>query len=373
MRILSHYFVARFLGLFSTVLVVAVLLLATIELVLNLDDASSFGRNDSQLQARDASTALLDTLRYLGVRLTSYYLADILPIASFVSVFVVFALSGRAMELIATAAGGIRPARIVLPVLATALILSLAAGLLHETLILRAEQIFMDEGRRGRDRGFDFSRDAFWYRMGRTITKVTRADPQTRTLHGVEIFERDEQGLVRRVIRTPEVLIDHDGVWRIQQASIWHFDPADIESQPVLEEGVTLTLDLDTLKGDRLLGADPALLPLPDLARYLKESAPHTSSARRRLENRYHERRANPWLVLLFAWMAIPFALRIDERGHYVRPAIAAVATLGLYFLIESAGRTLTLQELIPAGLTPWVPMGLFAIASALAIRRRSV
>ena len=71
---------SRFLGLFATVLAAAFLVLATIELVLNLDDMSTFVRSDA---GSDAAGGVVDTLRYLGLRLTSYYLADVIPIASF--------------------------------------------------------------------------------------------------------------------------------------------------------------------------------------------------------------------------------------------------------------------------------------------------
>ena len=142
-RILSHYFVGRFLGLFAMVLAVAFLLLATIELVLNLDDVSAFdaarSAQSDTLSGSAALALLVNTFRYLGLRLTSYYLRDILPIASFIAVFLVFAIAGRGMERVAIEAGGIRPLRIVLPVLAAALILSLGTAILHETVILRAE------------------------------------------------------------------------------------------------------------------------------------------------------------------------------------------------------------------------------------------
>jgi NhaP-type Na+/H+ or K+/H+ antiporter len=82
-RILSHYFVARFLGLFSTILVGALILVATVELVLNLDDMASFGHETPSV------------FRYLWVRLASYYLSDLLPIASFLAAFVAFAWAGR--------------------------------------------------------------------------------------------------------------------------------------------------------------------------------------------------------------------------------------------------------------------------------------
>ncbi len=369
-RILSHYFVGRFLGLFAMVLAVAFLLLATIELVLNLDDVSAFdAARSAQSEALSSSALLANTLRYLGLRLTSYYLRDILPIASFIAVFLVFAIAGRGMERVAIEAGGIRPLRIVLPVLAAALILSLGTAILHETVILRAEQIWSGESHHRKD-PIDFGRDAFWVHKGATITNVAHADPETRTLHDVEIFERNAAGVVQRVVRADRVRIADDGLWQIENARVWRFDPEDDRAAPSFESTARLVLDLDSLRGDMMLGADPGLLPLRDLAGYLARSGSEPSSVSRRARARFHERLSSPWLVFVFALGAMPFALRIDGRDRIAGPAVAAVVALGLYFLAESAGRTLAQQDLVPVAATPWAVMGLACLAAGIATRR---
>ena len=377
MRILSRYFIGRFLGLFSMVLAVAFLVLATIELVLNLDDVSAFDatHNTHNTSSADPTPGsgmsgiapLLNALRYLGLRLTSYYLADVLPIASFIAVFIVFAIAGRTMELLAIEAGGIRPIRIVGPILAAALILSLATAVLHETVILRAAQIWSGGIRNDQDQ-INFRRDAFWFHRGSTITNVGHSDPETRTLYAVEIFERSPTGAVIRVVRADRVQITEDGLWHIEDAQIWKFDADDISADPILENSTSAILDLDSLGGDLLLGADPELLPLADLSRYLESTPQETSSTLRRARLRYHERLSSPWHVLVFAWLAMPFALRIDERGHIAGPAAAAVVALGLFFLVESAGNTLAREALIPIWITPWLNISFFSLAAAIGV-----
>jgi lipopolysaccharide export system permease protein len=366
-RILSHYFVARFLGLFSTVLAAAVILLVTIEMVLNLDDMASF--TSAGADASENPSAF----RYLWVRLASYYLADLVPIAAFIAVFIAFAWAGRSMELVAIQAGGIRILRVIVPVLGTALILSCATAILHETLILRAQQIWSAEARGDRHE-IDFGRRAFWHQRGRAITNIAEADPTTRTLRGVEIFERGLTGTVVRVIRTDYVRIGSDGSWQIEDAAIWSFDPDDPALAPQLEEHVSMTLELDTLRGEELLGADAGLLPLPILARYLgREPVEETSSNLRRLTRRYHERLSGPWLVLCFALLALPFALRVGPEGGIARPAVEGIAAVSIFFLLRSAGETLAQEELFPLGITPWLTMGLFAASSLWLLRRRAV
>jgi lipopolysaccharide export LptBFGC system permease protein LptF len=366
-RILSHYFIARFLGLFSTVLVASLIVLATLEIVLNLDDLSAFG---SSARGAEGSTPL-NAARYLWVRLASYYLADLFPLASFVAVFITFAWAGRSLELLAAQSGGIRLQRLVLPVLVTALILSFANAILHETLILRAQQIWSNEAEGSHDQP-DFGREAFWYHKGRTITNITSADPESRTLQGVEIFERGPNGTISRVIRGERVKIADDGVWHLENASIWTFDPEDTTKHPSLEENSSIALDLDSVHGDVLLGADPGILPLRALANYLDTDPSQTSSNLRRLRGRFHERLSSPWLVFVFAWLALPFALHVDQRGRFSGPAAAGISTLGIFYLLQSAGTTISRQELLPVGLTPWLAIFMTLLGTSIALRSRA-
>lgn len=361
MRILSHYFAIRYLGLFATVLTASILILVTIDLVLNLDDVTAF---------EEAPGSTDSLFRYLWLRLMSYYLADLLPITSFVAVFLTFAWAGRAMELVAIQAGGVRLFRIVAPVLACALILSCASAILHETWILQADRSWAAEERGDRQQ-IDFGRRAFWYRSGRAIINVDEANPHDRALSGVEIFERGRGGLIVRVIRTDRVRIEPDGRWVIENGSIWRFNPLDATAPPRLDTHMRIDLDLDTLGGDALLGADPALLPLPLLRRYLEQRpAGETSSRLRRHEARYHERLSSPWLLLVFATLAVPFGLRVERDGRFARPAIEGVTGLAVYFMLRSAGQALAQEQLFPVGVTPWLMIGLSLAGSTWLLRR---
>ena len=395
MRILSHYFVARFLGLFATVFVAAFLILATVELVLNFDDLSSFASSQQHSLLSTAASApgstsatapirpnsqgtglavlgLLGIARSLGIRLASYYLADMIPIVSFLAAFITFAWAGRAMELVGIQAGGIRLLRVIFPVLVTTLILSFATAILHETVVLKSQRISSDQ-HLGEHRQPDFGREAFWYHRGRTITNIAFADAETRTLHGVEIFERGSQGAIVKVIRAEIVRIANDGVWHLERAAVWTFDPLDPTAETTLENHAAMTLDLDAIGGDVLLQADPGVLPIAALADYLAAHPGTSPSNLRKLRNRYHDRLASPWLVLVFAWLALPFALRVDERGHFGPAAAAAVAALSVFFLLRSAGETLAQQELIPVGFAPWAVSLMVILGSAIALRRHQL
>ena len=75
--------------------------------------------------------------------------------------------------------------------------------------------------------------------------------------------------------------------------------------------------------------------------------------------------------ALLFAWLAVPFALRVDGRGHIAGPAVAAVGTISLFYAAQTAGLTLAQRELLPVGVTSWATMALFAVLPILSLRFR--
>lgn len=368
MRILSHYFIARYLGLFLTVLAAALILLIAVELVLQLDTAVLSESPSSSVST--GASSWFGSWQAIGDRLLAYYLPDLLPIVSFIAAFLTFAWAGRSLETVALQAGGIRIGRVILPVIGTALMLSLATAILHETFVLRAEQ---SQRLQGQSPGtpIDFGQKEFWFQKGRTITNVAQADAASRILDDVEIFERGVEGRVERVIRAERVRIADDGRWQVENARIWSFDSAVPDAPPLLEKHPSIVLDLESLGGDALLGAEPGLLPLRSFMRYLDGRGEHLPSRERQLMQRLHQRLSRPWLVLLFAWIALPFALLIDQAGRFIGPALEAAATLGLFFLSRGAGETLVHQGLAPASWATWIPIGLFAATAAFALRRR--
>ena len=371
MRILSHYFIARFFGLFLIVLVAGLAILATIEFVLNLEELSG---SPGIQRGLGPWTTVLQVVEFLWLRVASIYLVDLIAVASFVASFMTFAIAGRRLEGVAIEAGGIRQFRVVLPVLLSACLLSVAAALIHETIVLGAARARLAEAEVDRDE-IDLDRRAFWYHRGPIITNIGHADPTTRTLHDVELFERgrgDESGRVLRIVRAQDVQILPNGVWRFEQASVWIFDPADPLAEPRFETATGLELDLASVPSNTLAEADPASLPIRALARYLAREGSEPSPNARRLAEVYHERLSRPWSVLVLCWLALPFGLRIDRRARIAPAAAAALLALTAFFAVSNAGHALTRMAILPVAVAAWTTPLVFIAVATLAIPRRS-
>ena len=76
---------------------------------------------------------------------------------------------------------------------------------------------------------------------------MAHADRETRTLHDVRIFERDERGRLRRSIVAARIEILDERRWRFEDALVRHFDPDRPQEAARIE----------TLRGEVLEIADP--------------------------------------------------------------------------------------------------------------------
>ncbi|MBK7947728.1 MAG: LptF/LptG family permease [Deltaproteobacteria bacterium] len=372
MRILSHYFIARFYGSFLTVLVAAMGILATVELVLNLEELASL--RDAEGSTGPAGR-LATSMAFLWTRLASLYLSDLLPVAAFAATFLTFAIAGRQLEWIAIEASGIRPLRVILPVIAAAGLLGIGAGILGETVVLRARHIRLVENRFDPDE-IELERRAFWYHRGPIITNIGHADPAARTLHDVELFERgvgDDSGRILRIIRAPAVRILPDGRWHFDEALVWRFDPKDPLAEPRFENARHLELDLESVPRNPLENADPAIAPLETLAHYVSSLADTPSPQGRRLAQAYHQRLSRPVSLLALCWLALPFGIHVDRRGRFAPAATGALLALSGYFALSSAGAALTRLTAIPVGLASWGTPVLALILAGMALVRRRV
>jgi len=336
-RILSRYFASRFLALFALILVVATLALSAVELLLNFDDAMDLRGG--------ADGAFL----YLLLRIPSYYLRELVPVASFAASFFALGLASRWHETTAMKAGGISPLRAALPVLGTAALLAAGSFAVNETWVVRATR----ELRAEQDGSLDFRRGSFWYEREGTVYNVRAADRETRTLRGVSLFERNRDGRLVRSVRAASARILEPGRWRLHDATIRRFEPGRPASAPRVERAERVVLEVGGGDERALLEADPGLLPVGRLREAIalrSEQGEHVH----RLVALLHGRLTDPLSVWLLALLAAPLGLRVAPVGGFGAPALAGVAALVVFFLARSVGTTLSAEGLVPPAAGAW-------------------
>lgn len=355
MQILSRHLLARFLRSFVAILFVLVLAVLIGDLLLDLGD----------LLGDRAATGFATALLGKTLETPARYLPILLPMASFAAAFVTLGTAARSLEITAMKAGGISPLRAILPVLAAAAALAGVALALNETIVLRAARA-VERLEQGRD--FALQRGSFWHGSGDTVYNVRDADPSARRLEGVTILELTPEGRLRRSIQAPSARVARDGRWILEDALVRRFDAGSALDAPATDRHPSFVLPAPRKSDKLLLDEKASTLSIADLETAIRSRG--AGGEVRRFRALLHERLSDPITVLLFAWLAIPLALRVEQTRSLAAPALQGVVVIVAFFFLRNLGATLASQGATPAAWTPWVILASFAAFAAWQLRQ---
>jgi lipopolysaccharide export system permease protein len=346
-RILSRYFLTNYLTFYFAILLASNLVIVVVEMMLNFDEILEY------------RAGIWGVATYLFLRLPSYYLPYLIPVASFGAAFFALGLPARAQELVAIKAGGVSPHRVAVPVLAAAASLSIVTLAINETIVLDAVKEFhrLDQTSAGGD--LFQSRASFWYHRGDFLYNVDTADRATRTLHGVSVYERDRAGRLIRSIEAEQAQISSDHRWHLSDATIRRFDPGNPEAAPDTMRVEETVLTVGDARSIALLGADATTLPLLRLHEYIDAMAREGRNATR-YRALFHARVAEPVTVLLFALLAIPLALAVEQTRSLAVAGLQGIAIVGLYYGAHTTASMVAAGGIAAAVLSPWILLTLF-------------
>jgi lipopolysaccharide export LptBFGC system permease protein LptF len=343
---LSRYITLRFLRFFLGSVTILALVVVIVDMLLNLDEI---------IETKDTLWGALDLL---FMRTASLYLPYLIPFATFAGVFLSLGLAARSLEILAMKAGGISPLRAVLPIFFWAVLISIAALILYETVTVPASSTLNE--RLGVRTGEIYLRSGtIWYHTGRFVYNIRSPDPENETVQDIRVFERNEAGRLIRLIRARQARREAPGVWQFSDATVRSFDPANPEAPPSVERSPEITLELAEDRSPRLLRAELAALPVWTLARHVlsvRASGEKAPGAEALLSVRL----SSPLLVILFALLAVPLALSVEQTRSVALPAVQAALVLFLF---------LSAREYVPrfadvgspgASLAPWLVLTLF-------------
>lgn len=355
MQILSRHLLARFLRSFVAILFVLVLAVLIGDLLLDLGD----------LLGEKAAAGVARALLEKALETPARYLPILLPMASFAAAFLTLGTAARSLEITALKAGGISPLRAILPLLAAAAALTGVALASNETVVLRAARA-VERLEQGRD--FALQRGSFWHGSGDTIYNVRDADPATRTLEGITILELTPAGRLHRSLQAPQARVARDGRWILEGALVRRFEGAALDA-PATERHASLVLPAPQQSDKLLLDERASTLSIADLETAIRSRGEGGGEVRR-FRALLHERLSDPITVLLFAWLAIPLALRVEQTRSLATPALQGVVLIVAFFFAKSLGSTLASQGAAPAALTPWAILMSFAAFAAWQLRQ---
>lgn len=352
MSTLSRYVASRFLRAFVASLVILALSVLVVDMLLNLEEVL------------EAERSIPGVLEYLWLRLVSVYLPYLLPVATFTGAFFAVGLLARSREIVAIKAGGVSPLVALIPVFICSTFIAIGALLANETLTVRASAA-LAKASGATSGGVELRAGTIWYHTGRYVYNIRSADAGSDSVRDIRVFERNEDGRLVRLIHAARArrLAPHE--WRFEGATVRMFDPEAPAAPPKVERAREVKLRLEEERTPTLLQAEISALPVWTLARHL-EAAPEDARARALL----HQRLTAPLLVLLFALLAIPLALRVERTRSLALPALQGVITLFVFLMVREYGVGFAIGSAATATPAPWLIVLAFGGIGAVQIAR---
>ncbi len=351
-RYISVLFLRAFLGS----LLILALVVVIVDMLLNLEDI---------LTTTDTAWS---AIQILLMRSAALYLSYLIPFAVFAGVFLSLGIAARSREFLAMKAGGISPLRAIIPIFLCAVLIAAAALTLNETvsvpassalnehLGMRPGQIYLDSG-------------TIWYHTGRFVYNIHSPDAKEETVRDIRVFERDDAGRLIRLIRAKEARRTAPHVWQFREATVRRFDPESPDTPPAVEHSPEITLELAEERSPRLLRAELATLPIGALARHVisvRASGSRASGA----EALLGQRLSIPLMAILFALLAVPLALLVEQTRSIALPAVQAALILFLFLTAREYAPRFASPGSPEASLVPWLVLTLFFAFGAWRLAR---
>ena len=345
MSTLWRYVATRFLTSFLGAFLILALVLLVVDMLLGLDEIL------------EAHASLRGAVEFLFLRLAALYLPYLVPVAVFAGAFVSLGQAARAREVIAMKAGGISPRRAVVPVLALAVLLSGLTLVLTEAVTVRAAAAIHE--RSGQPTDISLRSGTIWYHTGRFIYNIRDPDPDSEAVRDVRVLERNERGRLVRVIHARKATRLRPRHWRFEDATVRRFDPDHPAAEPEVERAATLDMELAEERSPRLLESQLSGLSLATLSRYVGQVLDHGGDPGRAREV-LHQRLTIPFLVLLFALLAVPLGLRVEQTRSLSLPALEGVIVLFVFVSLREYGPALAPGVGVSAAAALWSVVALF-------------
>jgi lipopolysaccharide export LptBFGC system permease protein LptF len=355
-KTLWRYISGRFLRAFLGSLVILALVVVIVDTLLNMEEVL------------ETTETLWGAVQVLFIRTASLYLAYLIPFATFAGVFLSLGIAARSREILAMKAGGINPLRAVLPVFFWAVVISIAALILNETVTVPASAS-LNERLGIRSGEIYLGSGTIWYHTGRFVYNIRSPDAQEETVRDIQVFERDEKGRLIRLIRANEARREAPRVWQFRGATIRRFDPATPEARPSVEHSPNITLELAEDRSPRLLRAELASLPIGTLARHVI-SVRADGEAAPGAEALLSQRLSIPVIVILFALLAVPLALLVEQTNSIALPAVHAALTLFIFLTAREYAPRFASLDSLAASLAPWFVLAVFFAFGAWRLAR---
>jgi len=363
-RILDEYVIREFLGTFFMVLSGFVMLMLVFTF---FDLVGDILRNRIAMSTVGA---------YL-INLTPSMLYLISPLAVLIAVLVTFGVLNRNSEIIAMKATGISLYRLVIPIVSIAAVLAVSLFLFDQFYLPQAnrKQEALRNLIKGRPAQTVLHPEHNWiFGQPRTgepgrIFYYQFFDPDRNEFANLSVFEFDPStfALTRRISATRVFWDPEIGSWRFQNG--WQRDIQGANVTEYREFNQTSYAEFHEDPGYFKKESQQAQeMNFGQLDRYIGDLS-QSGFDTMRLRVQLWRKLAYPFIAVIMAVLAIPFALSMGRRGSLTGIAVAIAVALA-YFVVDGLFGALGNVNYLPAALAAWSSDILFGLVGGYLLLR---
>lgn len=349
MTIISRYLVKTYLGMIGTCMS------AFIAIYLVVDFLERIGRFSR------AGVPFINTLQYFLCK-TPEIINQTTPMAVLMGTILTVGALARNSEITAMRSSGISLARIGRPLVATAVLISIALLLMQELVVPGANEklLYIDQvlvQKKGTETFF--RRNNIWHRSGNLIMQARLFEPGTQTLRGITVWELD-RGLkpLTRIDATRATLAGK--AWHLTDVTRRDLSQTGTGSQEKLARlDLNMSLELTDLKDAEESAADMGFIDLWKYCESLADGGYDTT----RYQTMLHAKLSLPFAALVMSFLGIPFSLR-DGRSSGIGIGIGVSIVIGFaYFILNSLLLSLGQAGALYPPIAAWAANLIFAAA----------
>ncbi len=303
-----------------------------------------------------------ETAAYFIYRIP-FTIGQVSPIAVLLAALLSLGLLSKHNEITAIKAGGVRMFRVITPLLAAGMVISVGVMLINETVTpgatRRADAFHARwlEGVKG-----STGLHGVWMKTDTGIFNISHIDTAAMELKGVRYFEVDRGfAPVKRIEAKRAVWVDE--AWVAPSATVWEFTGAGGVAESTRAEFRLPGPDAP----ERLTGVETRLsnMGLFELARYTRKlKAEGYDTTRAKID--LYGKLTFPLVNFIMVLVGVPFALKTGRHSGIAVGVGLSVAIAFSYWVVFAITRSLGYNGIVPPILAAAFPDVLFAAVGVL-------
>lgn len=350
MKILERYILTEFAKLLTIAVLAFLVLFMMIDLFENMDNLMKHG------------VPFFSSVLFFIYKVP-FIIVQISPVAVLIAVLLSLGLFSKHGEVTAIKAGGVRLLKVLLPLLAAGLLISLAVMLINESVAPTAmKRVDAFKQQWFGLQGGTFGKEGMWVRTSRGIFNIRQMDLKKSELKGFTLYEIEKPFKLKDRLQS-KVVVWKDKKWVASEATVWSFsDKGEAVKKDVGSIEVTGLMEPEDLADVENLQKNMGFIELRKYIQGLEADGYEAS----RYKIDLYGKITFPLVNFIMVLVGIPFALKTGRHGGIAVGIGLSVVIAFSYWVVFAITRSLGQAGMVPPMLSAAFPDILFFAVGAL-------